>query len=121
MAPPTDKLLALLLVFVLGLLPFASPTSAHAQMPVPDHGTMQMSAGDLTTKSECDSCSGSHSCNGTGCACYQCGTCSATLLLEALTVPTASLTRHKASPGISRLSAHPFTIFRPPRNRSSLL
>lgn len=118
----TNKWLSLLLALLLGMVPFGqaisgilsmADTTAAAHLSAMSHDG-HMSQATMDGKA-CDSCSNAHPCGSSGCACYQCGTCSATLLHELLTLHFASLAAPYPTNDISLITHHPFLLFRPPR------
>lgn len=123
MASLNNKLLSLSLALLLGLMPFARPLAdmssmhlAHAASAMPAAHLMQhtqMSAN--TDDNPCKGCTTAHGCNSSGCACYQCGSCGASVLHAVLKVHFASLSAPLPLNESSQLAHHPFLLFRPPR------
>lgn len=110
--------LSLFLALIMGLLPFSQtmagyPTSTESPPgAMPHTGQMEQIAMD---HNNCGGYGTYHSCDSASCACYQCGTCSATILLKTLTVDVISLTAPIAAETGTLLPQHPFLLYRPPR------
>jgi len=118
----TDKLLPLLLALLLAVVPF---TRTMADTPPVSGGDTDLAQpslshahhmGEAAMKGKpCDSCTTMHDCDDGSCSCYQCGSCTATLLHQLLNIHFASLAARLPSTDTHRLSQHPFLLFRPPR------
>jgi hypothetical protein len=122
MASSRNKRLTLLLALLLGLMPFTrvmadmwgmtqtDPAALHAVHSMQQH--MMSSDND---KNPCNGCTTAHGCNSSGCACYQCGSCGATVLHEMADIHFASLSAQLPAINSDQLTHHPFLLFRPPR------
>ena len=118
------KLLALVLALLLGVLPFAMPVTGMAAMASTDMSNRQISGashsfvksmvGDHAHKS-CKGCSTAHGCTGSDCSCFQCGSCTAGIMHGPLNIHFYASSSHLPVSEISRLTHHPFQLFRPPR------
>lgn len=111
-----DKCLPLLLVLLLGLAPFArgfaDTVSVEQHNPAAMHEAGHHHGLD---ENDCSDCSASHICGASSCTCYQCGTCSVSLLHEPLITRHASLSPLIPTDGFGALTSLPSLLFRPPR------
>jgi hypothetical protein len=108
------KWLPLILAFALGVVPFARVfADAPPALTSPSgHVAMQHAAMD---DNSCEGCTTAHSCGTSSCSCYQCSTCSVTILHESLTIHFASLAAQRPTSAASQLTDFPSLLFRPPR------
>lgn len=111
-----DKWFPLLLAILLGMAPFVR---AYADIATDNqtvvsgmHGSSHHAA---MQDGNCDKCKTAHNCGTSSCSCYQCGTCSVTILHEPLSLPHTDPTPLIASSDVGMLTTHPFLLFRPPR------
>lgn len=117
-----DKWLSIFLALLLGVIPFGqaladiTASGSHpiaGSKPMSEHRQMSHIVNDGKT---CKHCSQGHSCDLNDCACYQCGSCSATLPHELLSLHFATLAAQYPSSAISLITYPPIPPFRPPRS-----
>lgn len=112
----SDKWLPLLLALLLGMAPFVRVDATSAPEPHASAHDMHASIHHMTMQDgNCDSCKTTHHCATGSCSCYQCGSCSVTILHNPLSLPHTSPIPLIATGDAGELTAHPFLLFRPPR------